>query len=233
MAFIHGKNTAVLIDEFDVSAFFNSADVAATTETAETTTFGNSAKTYIAGLRDATLSLGGMFDGSANAVDDVLAAALGGSAIFSVMPQGAGAIGNVAKLADAFATSYSVAATVADAVQVSAEAQVTGGLLPGFVVADLAARTGAGQTAALDNGASTANGAKAFLHLTAFSGTDITVKIQESADNLAWADMITFTLASGVTSESQTAAGTIDRYLRVDISGTFSSATFAVTLARL
>jgi len=233
MAFVHGKSAAFLIDEFDLSAFFNSADVALTAETAETTTFGDGSKKYIAGLRDATVSLAGLFDGSANAVDEVLQAALGAAAIISVCPAGVSAIGNRAEMADALATSYGVSATVADAVQVSAEAQVTGGVLQGVVLADLSARTGAGQTAALDNAASTANGAKAFLHLTAFSGTDITIKVQDSADNLAWADLITFTLASGVTSESVSASGTVDRYLRVDISGTFSSATFAVTVARL
>jgi hypothetical protein len=95
------------------------------------------------------------------------------------------------------------------------------------------ARTAAGQTAALDNAASTAGGVKAFLHLTAFSGTDVTIKVQESADNLAWADLITFTQATGATSEVAAATGTIDRYLRVDISGTFTTVTFAVTLARL
>lgn len=233
MAFVHGKDTTILVDEFNLSAFFNSADIAATVETAETTTFGNAAKTYIPGLKDSTLSLAGLFDGAASAVDEVLAAALGGSALITIAPAGAGAIGNRASLADALATSYSLAATVSDAVQVSAEAQVTGGLLPGVILADLAARTATGQTAALDNGASSANGAKAILHLVAFTGTDITIKVQESPDNSTWADAITFTQATGVTSEAATASGTIDRYTRVDISGTFTTATFAVALARL
>jgi hypothetical protein len=233
MPFVHGKNTTILIDEFNLSAFFNSADVAATAETAETTTFGNAAKTYIAGLQDATLSLAGLFDGGTDAVDEVLSAALGGSAIFSIVPAGAGTIGNRASLAEAFATSYGVSAAVGDAVSISAEAQVSGGLIPGVVLANLVARTAAGQTAALDNAASTAGGVKAFLHLTAFSGTDVTIKIQESADNSTWADLITFTQATGATSEVAAATGTIDRYLRVDISGTFTTVTFAVTLARL
>lgn len=233
MAFIHGKNTAILVDEFDLSAFFNSADVAATLETAETTTFGNAAKTYIPGLADATLSLAGMFDGSASAVDEVLRGALGGSALITVLPAGAGTIGNRASVAEALETSYGITAAVADAVSVSAEAQVTNGLIPALLLADLAARTAIGQTAALDNAASTSNGAKAFLHLTAFTGTDVTIKVQDSPDNSTWADLITFTQATAETSETASATGTVERYLRVDISGTFTSVTFAVVVARL
>lgn len=233
MAFTHGKGAAVLVDEFDLSAFLNTFDGAATADTAEVSTFGSSAKSYVAGLKDATISLGGFFDGAVGAVDEVLQAAIGGAALITLAPAGLGTIGNRVSLADCKGTSYSVAATVGDAVTVSAEAQVTGGLLPGVLLASLVARTATGQTAAVDNGASTAAGAKAFLHVTAFTGTDVTIKVQESPDNSTWADLITFTQATGVTSEVGTGAGTIDRYLRVDISGTFTSVTFAVALARL
>lgn len=233
MAFSHGKGASVLVDEYDLSAFLNTFDGAATADTAEVTTFGSSSKAYVAGTKDATISLGGFFDGTANAVDEVLQAALGGSALITLAPAGVATIGNRVSLADCITTSYGVGATVGDAVTVSAEAQVTGGLLPGVLLASLVARTATGQTAAVDNGASTAAGAKAFLHVTAFTGTNVTIKVQESPDNSTWADLITFSTATGATSESGTASGTIDRYLRVDISGTFTSVTFAVALARL
>lgn len=233
MAFVHGKGAAVLVDEYDLSAFLNSYDGAATADTAEVTTFGNGAKAYVGGLKDATISLSGFFDGSTGAVDEVLQAALGGSALITLCPAGAGTIGNRCSLADCISTSYSVSAPVGDAVTVSAEAQVSGGMLPGVVLASLVARTATGNTSSVDNGASTANGAKAFLHVTAFTGTNVTVKVQESADNSTWADCITFAQATGVTSEAATAASTIDRYLRVNISGTFTSVTFAVAIARL
>lgn len=233
MAFVHGKGAAVLVDEFDLSAFLNTFDGAATADTAEVTTFGSSAKSYVAGTKDATISLGGFFDGSVGAVDEVLQAALGSSALISLAPAGVATIGNRCSLADCLATSYAVSATVGDAVSVTAEAQVTGGMLPGVVLASLIARTATGQTASVDNGASTSNGAKAFLHITAFNGTNVTVKVQESPDNSTWADMITFTQATAVGSQSGTASSTIDRYLRVAITGTFTSVTFAVTIARL
>lgn len=233
MAFIHGKNTGVLVKQYDLSAYFNSADSAYTADTAEVTTFGASAKSYIAGMKDATVSLAGFWDGDANAVDSVLSAALGGAALITIAPAGLATVGNPAILADALTTSYGVSATVGDAVAVSAEAQVSGGMNAGIILASLIARTATGSLASVDNGASTSAGLRGFLHITAFNGTDVTVKIQESPDNSTWADLITFTQATAAGSESGTGAGTIDRYLRVNITGTFTSVTLAVSAARL
>jgi hypothetical protein len=219
MAFIHGKGASVLVGAYDLSAFLNNVDTAATADTAEVSTFGDASKAYIPGLKDATLSLSGFFDGSASAVDEVLQAAIGGSRVITVVPAGSGVIGNRAQLGQAIETSYNVTAPVADAVTISAEA--------------LVARTVAGTTAANDNTSSTANGATATLHCAAFTGTDITIKVQHSADNIAWADLITFTQLTAEGSELKSATGTVNRYLRVDASGTFTTATFAVAIARL
>ncbi|MEU1372982.1 hypothetical protein ABZ442_04870 [Streptomyces triculaminicus] len=86
---------------------------------------------------------------------------------------------------------------------------------------------------------STAFGLQAYLHVFAFTGTSVTVKLQESSDNGgadAWADVTggAFTAATGVTSERiATSAGqTVERYLRVVTTGTFSNAVFAVSVVR-
>ena len=47
MSFIHGKNTAVLLAQYDVSPFFNSASYSLTSDTAETTAFQSNARSYI------------------------------------------------------------------------------------------------------------------------------------------------------------------------------------------
>ncbi len=233
MAFVHGKGGAVLWAATDLSAYLNNVDAAATADTAEVTTFGGSAKSYVAGTRDATLSLSGFFDGGVGAVDEVLAAALAGTAAVTIAPAGAGAIGNRAQLASVIETGYTVTAPVADAVSISAEAQVTGGLASGIILADLVARTATGNTTANDNTASSSGGAVAHLHLTAFTGTDITIKVQHSADNSTWVDLITFAQLTATGSERKSATGTVNRYLRVNIAGTFTTATFAVAIARL
>jgi len=233
MAFIHGKGAATLVGAFDLSAFLNNFDVAATSDTAEVTTFGRDFKAYIPGLADATVSMAGFFDGADGAVDPVLSAALGTAQLITLVPGGAGTIGNRGYLGTAIKTSYSIASPVGDAVSISAEAQVTGGLRPAVVLANLVARTAAGQTASLDNAASTSGGALAILHLVAFTGTDVDIKIQESADNSTWVDLVAFTQATGTTAEIKAVTGTVARYLRVDVAGTFTTATFAVSFARL
>ena len=68
MAFIHGKDVVIFVNASNYSTYFNNADSSQTADIAETTTFGNSAKTYIPGDKDGTISLGGLFDATADAV---------------------------------------------------------------------------------------------------------------------------------------------------------------------
>lgn len=80
-------------------------------------------------------------------------------------------------------------------------------------------------------------GWSAYLHVFAFTGTSVTVKVQDSADNATYADLsgATFTAATGVTSEritSASATATVRRYVRAITTGTFSNAVFAVNFVR-
>jgi hypothetical protein len=234
MAFTHGKNTAVLFKQFDLSGYFNSYDLGQMAETAETTTFGNAAKTYIVGQRDGTLSLVGLFDGAADAVDEELAATIAAATV-PVITIGINGttVGNAAKLALAHTTSYQVTGSVGDAVQVSGEFQATGGIDNGVFLHALGAETGTANGASVDNGASTANGWAANLHVTVDNVTSATIKVQHSTDNSSWADLGTFTAVSVVGSEQITGTGTVNRYTRCIVSAfTGTSATFAVALAR-
>lgn len=98
---------------------------------------------------------------------------------------------------------------------------------------DTAATNGTG----VDRGAalaSTAFGAAAYLHVFAFTGTSVTVKVQDSADNVSFADVtgLTFTAATAAGFERIATAttATIRRYLRVATTGTFSNAQFMVNM---
>lgn len=75
-------------------------------------------------------------------------------------------------------------------------------------------------------------GAQMYLHVFGFTGTSVTIKVQDSADNISFADLTggTFTVVSAVGKE-RIATGptqTVRRYLRVATSGTFSNVVFAV-----
>lgn len=82
-------------------------------------------------------------------------------------------------------------------------------------------------------------GLQAYLHVFAFTGTSVIVKLQESADNGGgdpYVDTVggAFTAATGITSQRIATAGnqTVKEWLRVVTTGTFSNAVFAVTVSR-
>jgi hypothetical protein len=102
---------------------------------------------------------------------------------------------------------------------------------------DSAATNGTGVD---DTTVSTAFGWQAYLQVFAMTGTDVTVKIQDSADNSSFADITSaaFTQITSGTPQSQRIAvggtATVRRYLRASTvtSGGFSSLTFAVAFMR-
>lgn len=238
MAFKHGKDGRVLVSQYDLSAFLNELSSSQTIETAETTTFGSAAKTYITGLNDGTLSFSGMFDGSEDAISDVFESIIDSEAnAIITMVHGSGfATGSACVLAQAKQTSYDISVPVADVVSLSGEFQVTGGLRNGVLLAGNATSTASTNGTSVDGGASTALGANANLHVTANSMDGNTViKVQHSADNSTWADLITFTTVATtvLTSQTATASGTINRYLRYQVTPAGSgSITLSVSLSR-
>lgn len=84
-----------------------------------------------------------------------------------------------------------------------------------------------------------AYGLQAYLHVFAFTGTDATVKLQDSADNITFADIVgaAFTQVTANTPAGQrlaVTAVTVRRYVRAVTvtTGGFTSLTFAVTVVR-
>ena len=67
--FIHGKNTAVYIDEFDLTSYFTDVSITQENEVAETTAFGDTNKSYLLGLRAGTLSMSGMWSADTDGSD--------------------------------------------------------------------------------------------------------------------------------------------------------------------
>lgn len=86
---------------------------------------------------------------------------------------------------------------------------------------------------------STSFGLQMYVHLFAFTGTSVTIKLQESSDNAVgdpFADVTgatTGALSSAQAVRVQTARNlTVERYLRVVTTGTFSNAQFVVVVNR-
>ena len=121
MAFVHGKSAYFKINSTDLSSYCDEVSLPRSIETAETTTFGKSAKTYITRLTDATISASGSWDATA---DGVIAPLVGSSSLvtWEVGPAGSTA-GNVKYTGSAIITSYEVSAPVGDKVTFTLELQ--------------------------------------------------------------------------------------------------------------
>lgn len=79
-------------------------------------------------------------------------------------------------------------------------------------------------------------GWQAWLHVFAFTGTSVTVTLQDSADNAAFANLTGGAFAAATTVGSQRIEGgrtaTVRRYVRAITTGTFSNAVFGVIFNR-
>ena len=134
MAFVHGKSSVFKLDNAsgsltDISAFVNNVDFPETADVAETSVLGASNKTYIVGLKDATISLSGLFDAT---VDAILGAVVGQTATLSYeySPEGT-ASGKAKYTGEAILTNYALSSPVGDVVAYSADLQCSGAVTRG------------------------------------------------------------------------------------------------------
>ena len=132
--FRHGKAASFKVDNAagsltDISNTLTDVSFQQSEDTAETSTFGSSAKSYVVGLTDSTLSVSGNFDAT---VDAHLAGILGqaASVSFEYGPEGSTA-GYVKYTGEAYLTSYEKSGAIGDVVSYSAEFQVTGAITRG------------------------------------------------------------------------------------------------------
>lgn len=238
MAFSHGKDGKIFVNGYNLSAYLTSFKSTEDVDMAETSTFGTSAKTYVAGMRDATLSLEGYFDGVAGAVDDVLKAAIQvNDSIFMLWPQG-DTVGLYGYGFKANESSYEVSGDTGGVVSISVEAQSNVGAERLIAYHAMATESATGNGTSVDGSASSTGGAVAYLEVPDITGiTALGVKFQDSADNVSWLDITggAFTSVTANFAKQRLAiSGTIRRYVRTvwTFTGT-GTATFAVGLGRL
>lgn len=132
--FTHGKDAVFKITDSgatlrDISNVLNTVSLSREVDTAETSALGDSAKTYIAGLSDATISIEGMADVTTSGY---LEGILGTSKAFEYYPAGT-ASGQVKYSGNAILTSFESSAEIGGAVTVSGEFQVTGAVTRALV----------------------------------------------------------------------------------------------------
>ena len=131
--FVHGKSTNFQLDDTsgsirDISNTVTSVDFPETLDTAETTAFGSSAKSYIVGLTDATISVSGIWDAT---VDGYIAGGAEPASRSFVFGPAGSTVSNIKYSGEAIVTSYSISNPVGDVVTYSLDLQVTGAITRG------------------------------------------------------------------------------------------------------
>ncbi len=130
--FTHGKNAAFKIDDSggtlrDITDVLTDVAVSRTADVAEVSPFSNSSKAYVAGLKDATITISGSFDAT---VDGYLKGILGAEGSFEFYPIGTTG-GNPKASGEAIMTSYDRTPDVGGAVTFTAAFQVSGDVTEG------------------------------------------------------------------------------------------------------
>lgn len=230
--FAHGKATEVYMQGLDLSSHLRTVTASADVDVAEASTFADDDKVFVVGQTDATMSAEGLMDTTMNgSVTAVIAA--GTEQAYSYYPTGS-VVGSPGFGVWAAITSYEVTSDLGDVVGISLEVQSDVGLermLSHFALAQV---TTSGTATVVDNAGSSTAGAYGYLHATAVSGT-VTVKVQDSADNVTYADILTLgtlTAATGPVGLRSTVSGTIRRYTRLVYTATAGTATFVAGFGR-
>jgi hypothetical protein len=206
--FVHGSKSRYLLNGNDVSRYLTSASMSGGRDTTETTTFGQGAQTFVAGLRN-----GG--EGSLDfrveqaSQDRVMRRILRRSEgrddnLFSYLwgnDVGAQAIGVRCIL-----TSREFSAEPGDTVNGTLGVQGNRGVDDLLVLQPILRVTATGNAASVDDEDVTVDGAIGHLHVLDVTAGTLDVKIQHSSNGTTWVDLITF---------AQVAAGSKNKFERV------------------
>jgi len=232
MPFVSATKSRVLAGTLSASCYSRGFSLSSGVDMLDVSTLCDDAKAYIPGQESSTASFTLIYDEAQAAHAGTWATA--GNLPVTFLPGGA-AVGDAAFLIDSIRTDYSTTTSVTGTVDASITTQTTGDTGYGACIAALTTITGGTPTGtAVDNGASSANGAVAHLHVTAFSGlTSNAISIEHSTNNSTWATLATFTTVTAATTQRLAVTGTVNRYLRVvdDVTGT-GSCTRLVAFAR-
>ncbi|MFD5814416.1 hypothetical protein [Streptomyces sp. NPDC127038] len=225
---------------YDMSGDIGSITVSGGPATLDVTGIDKSAHERIGGVRTGAMSWKAFFNPTLGLTHDVLAA-LPTANVICTYARGT-TLGNPAACQTSKQINYDGTRADGGEFTFAVEAQCNGfGVEWGQqLTAGKRTDTAATNGTSIDTTASAAFGAQAYLQVFApFTGTDATVKIQDSADNSSFADVtgLTFTqITAGPTSErvATTSAATVRRYLRAvtTTTGGFSSLTFSVVVVK-
>ena len=216
-----GKTAELWLDAVDVSQYFNALGVAFDIDTAETSTFKATYKTFIEGLPSVKVDAKGFYDLTEDA--QLTTFLRNGGSTLTAFPAGAVAIGDLGRLIEAHETSLVESSPVGGAVLVSFTAISNGIVGIGQALHILGTDVNTTTGATKDDTAATSTGWRAHLHVTGGTGGGSwIVKLQDAtAANFSDGADVTggaFTSVAGAATASQRLVGasgaTLRRYVR-------------------
>ncbi len=229
MAEVVLKDLKLLWGSYDFASQFQSTKFSLNQETPGTSAFGDSTRVVAGGgLWTANWSGSGKIEYGTGTVDEQFGALSSADKLVSIAPEGL-TLTNTSYSLDTLQSSFSpIQGSVGDILIFNIEAMARGPAYRGEL-------NMTGTKSGVETGTGIQIGAPSATqicfvaaHVTAFTGTDCTVKLQ-SDDNSGMSsatDRVTLTQFTGIGSEVGTVAGSIaDDYWAVDLSGTFTSVT--------
>lgn len=198
----------------------------------DVTAIDKSAYERLGGVRDGGLDFSGFFNDATDQLHTTVSTLP--TADVSVMYCRGTAIGSPAASCVAKQINYDLTRGTDGSLTVAVEIQANGfGLEWGKqLTAGMVSISSAGDQASIDQGASSSNGAQAYLQVLSLTGTSATVTVEDSADDAAFATLLSFTAATDTTTERVAVTGAVDRYIRASVAGTFTEFSFAVMFVR-
>ena len=237
MAFKHGKSTTVLLGAKDLSPFLNAADFSVDVDTADTTVFGSTWKSSLAGQASSKSDFAGLYDPTLTDLVTLIGVDAGpAGTVLTYAPAGALAIGDLARLVSVAETGYAesspVGGMVAAKYQVIGSGAVGAGQVLHVLGADVNTTTGAEK----DDAAATTAGWLAHLHVISLTGGGTwIVKLQDAAVSNTYSDLTggAFTSTGAATAQrlAGVAGATLRRYVRYVATRTGGSAGDSITFA--
>jgi hypothetical protein len=235
MAKVSNRLTRIYLDEFNFASDLNSFNQNVTQETIPVTCFSDDGPRRVVGNYEIKAALAGFFNNTDDGIDEQVWSRINdGSDHYLCILPGAYAAGSVAYEHVVSAEGQQRSGQNGGAVLLSFDAVGRNATYRGLVLANKTT-TGGENIAGVNLGATTLGQTLAVtFRVVTFSGTNITLKVQESSDDGggdAYADITGLTsgaLTTATCVRVSTTAAT-EAYKRVVVSGTFSSAVILVT----
>lgn len=215
----HGKETVVYVDGYDISGYSSNFESQAQADVAEVTGYGDARKRYVVGHLSGMLNHDGWFDDTTDGVHDVIQSRLGQEAVVNAAwgdEVGAAGVGGSAMNVKA----YNVNSPIAAGVGVHSEYESAG--QTGLEYVEVLQNKGSvgATTTGKDDGALSSNGLRAYLQVfEILAGTPVYVLQHSTALATGYAGLATFSGFDAVGAEVVAAAGTVNEFLRLTVSG--------------